>query len=223
MANPRALPARIDSPDAFAAAFGVSRETRARLILFHDLVLRWQKTVNLVAPSTLPSLWHRHLADSAQIAVLIPAHARTLVDLGSGAGFPGLVVAILFSDRAGFQVSLVESDQRKAAFLREVARQTGIAVDIVCSRIENPETHARLTPVDVVTARALAPLDKLLTLAVPLFGAETLGLFLKGRAAAQEMADAQARWRFDHRITQSLTDADACVVSVRHLAPVEEG
>lgn len=212
----------IAGPDEFANAFNVSRETLAKLQAYHNLVGRWQKAVNLVGPSTLPTLWHRHFADSAQLAAMVPTNAQTHVDLGSGGGFPGLVLAIMCAARPNFRTTLVEADQRKVAFLREVARQTGIAVDILCNRIENPETQARLGRVDVVTARALAPLGKLLTLAAPLFGKETVGLFHKGRGAQQELAEAQAHWQFEYRTCMSLTEADACVVEVRHLTAVEE-
>lgn len=210
----------INGAEDFARTFDVSRETLERLNLYHGLLVRWQKAINLVSPSTLPLVWHRHFADSAQLLPLLPTEAKSHVDLGSGGGFPGLVLAIMCADRPSFRTVLVESDQRKAAFLREVVRQTGIAVDILCSRIEIFETQARLGQVDVVTARALAPLDKLLTLAAPLFGAGTRGLFLKGRAAGQELADAKVSWRFDYRTTASLTDADACIISVEHLAPI---
>ncbi len=212
----------IDGPETFAKAFGVSRETANKLATYHQLAGQWQKAINLVAPSTLPDLWQRHFADSAQLAALVPDAARRHVDLGSGGGFPGLVVAIMLADRPGFRTTLIDSDQRKTAFLREVARRTRIAVEIVCGRIENAETQARLTAVDVVTARALAPLDKLLTWAAPLFGADTVGLFPKGRGARQELADAQVNWRFEYRTHQSLTESEACVVEVRHLFPAKE-
>ncbi|HXF52903.1 MAG TPA: 16S rRNA (guanine(527)-N(7))-methyltransferase RsmG [Hyphomicrobiaceae bacterium] len=209
--------ARIDGPEAFSAAFGVSRETVHRLACYEALLRRWQRAVNLVAPSTLTEIWHRHFADSAQLAPLIPVSVKNLVDLGSGGGFPGLVLAIMLADRPNLRVRLIESDQRKAAFLRDVSRHTGVPVDIVPSRIECEETQASVGSADVVTARALAPLDRLLELAAALFGSETVGLFLKGRAAAREVSDARIRWRFDAELVGSVTEASGSVVVIRQL------
>ena len=229
----------IRGPEDFAAAFNVSRETIARLATYEALLRQWQKAVNLVAPSTLDAIWHRHFADSAQLLPLAPA-AQTWVDLGSGAGFPGLVVAILLADRcvtlpispmrlramgrgdpaaedgeprAAPRVTLIESNARKCAFLREVVRQTGIsapatgvAVDILSTRIETAATQASLHAPDVVSARALAPLDKLLALAAPLFSSSTVGLFLKGRDAAAELKAAESLWNFNVELVPSRTE-----------------
>jgi 16S rRNA (guanine527-N7)-methyltransferase len=165
---------------------GVSRETMARLERYAELLLKWQKALNLVAPSTLPELWQRHMLDSAQLWPLLPPGTRCLVDLGSGAGFPGLVLAILGVP----EVHLVESDQRKGAFLREVARETGANVTVHSRRIEQmPELAA-----EVVTARALAPLPKLVGLAAPWLEKGAIGLFLKGEAAAEELTEARRHW-----------------------------
>jgi 16S rRNA (guanine527-N7)-methyltransferase len=207
----------IDGPEAFAAVFGVSRETLDRLVIYEALLRKWQGAVNLVAPSTLGDVWHRHFADSAQLAGLVPPAAKSLADLGSGAGFPGLVLAIMMAERPQFRVRLIESHQRKAAFLREAGRQSGVPVDILPTRIECDETQASVGCVDVVTARALAPLSRLLGLAVPLFGPETVGLFLKGRDAASEVSDARAAWRFEDRLVASVTEASGRVVVIRHL------
>ncbi len=225
---------RIADPAAFAAATKVSRETLARLNLYESLLKVWQPRINLVANPTLIDVWHRHFYDSAQLLRLIPAEARALVDLGSGAGFPGLVLAILLDSQGwppavgqagdGGQNAgdarryvLVESDRRKCAFLREVARQTGTAVDILSTRIENPETHVKVGKADVVTARALAPLDRLFDLAQPMFKAEAVGLFLKGRNAEAEIGAARARWEFSAELVPSVTAEDASVVVVREL------
>ncbi len=219
---------------AFQAEFKVSRETLARLNLYESVLRLWQPRINLVAGKTLNELWHRHFADSAQLAALIPPGARRLVDLGSGGGFPGLVLAILLSGQRGegrfdtangsvapclphVAVVLVESDVRKAAFLREVARQTGTAVEILSTRIENPETQAKLGKADVVTARALAPIERLLGLAAPLFGPDTVGLFLKGRSVQAEIEAARALWAFDVSLVSSVTADDAKVAVIRHL------
>ena len=219
-------PDRIEGPGPFAAGFGVSRETIERLETYADLLKQWQRGVNLVAPSTLAVVWERHFADSAQLAALAPAGLRVWVDLGSGAGFPGLVVAIMLADpaRAGNAVRmvLVESDNRKAAFLREVVRRTGldaarVAVDILSARIENITTQGSLESVDVVSARALAPLDRLLALSAPLFGAQTMGVYLKGREAEREVEAARNRWSFSADLVPSLTDPDGRIVVVRAL------
>jgi 16S rRNA (guanine527-N7)-methyltransferase len=214
---------RIDGPEAFARVFPVSRETISHLELYEDLLQRWQKAVNLVSVGSLSDVWHRHFADSAQLARLVPSRATSIVDLGSGGGFPGLVLAIVLADRAPVRVKLVESDKRKAAFLSEMARQTGVAVDILATRVESPETQAKIQAVDVVTARALAPLNRLLHLAAPFFAAATVGLFLKGRGVQREIEEARAGWRFDVELVPSLTEADGHVAVVRELIAKTEG
>ena len=176
---------RIQGPEDFAAAFEVSRETLDGLATYAELLREWSRAQDLVAPSTLADVWHRHIADSAQLLPLAPAASRW-VDLGSGAGFPGMVVAILAAGRPGFRAKLVESSNRKCSFLREVARRTGAPVDILCMRIEEFATHHTVGAADVVTARALAPLVKLLELAQPLLADTTVALFLKGREAPRE-------------------------------------
>lgn len=222
----------IDGPDGFAAAFGISRETADRLATYASLLKQWQKAVNLVAPSTLDALWHRHFADSAQLLALAPPAADRWLDLGSGGGFPGLVLAILLADRPGpsrkVRLRLVESDSRKAAFLREVVRQTGLAatpvtVDILAARIESITTQGKVEPVDVITARALAPLEQLFRLAAPVFGSATLGLFLKGREADREVATARQSWEFSVELAPSVTDADGRIAVVRRLRARAEG
>jgi 16S rRNA (guanine527-N7)-methyltransferase len=209
---------QIATPEDFAAAFDVSRETLERLETYETLLRQWQKAVNLVAPSTLGGIWHRHFADSAQILRVAPESARSWVDLGSGAGFPGLVVAILLGG-AGARVTLIESDSRKCAFLREVARKTGTTVDILSTRIEQAATQAKLEPPEVVSARALAPLDRLLGLAAPLFTPSTVGVFLKGRDAALEIKTAAKAWTFAVEMVPSITEATGRVVGIRDLQP----
>jgi 16S rRNA (guanine527-N7)-methyltransferase len=219
---------QISTPADFAAVFDVSRETLDRLAIYEALLRQWQKAVNLVAPSTLDAVWHRHFADSAQVVRLAP-QARSWTDLGSGAGFPGLVVAILLADpqlqsspspgdRGGgeaekaplegsphppplptrgrepapaFHVTLIESDSRKCAFLREVARKTGITVDILSTRIEQAATHTKLESPEVVSARALAPLDRLLGLAAPLFTPATGWRILEGAGRRRRGRDSR--------------------------------
>lgn len=203
-------------PKEFGEAFAVSRETTGRLELYGRLLEQWQPTINLVAASTLLRLWHRHFADSAQLVALAP-DARTWIDLGSGAGFPGLVVAVLLAEANRCEVTLVESDTRKCAFLREVARQTGIAVDIVNARIESLSTQARIAAVDVISARALAPLDRLFALSEPLFSRGTQALFPKGREVGSELDAAQRHWVFESACVPSRTDRDGHIVQVRAL------
>lgn len=221
-----APPGTIIGPAQFAQHFAVSRETLERLGTYADLLKRWQRTINLVAPSTLGEVWHRHFADSAQLLGLVPQATRGILDLGSGAGFPGLVLAILLADpdaavpAARARVRLVESDQRKAAFLREVARATGIAVDIISARIESIPTQAIVESTDVITSRALAPLPRLLELSFPFLSAHTTGLFLKGRDVAAEVQQARQRWVFDLELVESLTEADARVAVIRSLRPL---
>lgn len=221
----------IRNADDFARKFSVSRETLGRLGCYDALLGQWQRTINLVAPSTLADAWERHFADSAQLLGLAPPSARRWLDLGSGAGFPGMVLAILLAEHGDARVALLESDQRKAAFLREVARKTGVTVDIHCERIEKPATQAKLVSRetaesggwDVITARALAPMPRLLELAAPYFSQDTVGLFLKGREAQAEIAAAQERWAFAAELHPSLTDDDGRIVVVRALRAKREG
>jgi 16S rRNA (guanine527-N7)-methyltransferase len=234
---------RIAGAADFGAAFRVSRETLVRLTTYEGLLRRWQRAVNLVAPSTLDAIWHRHFADSAQLAPLAPT-ARTWVDLGSGAGFPGLVVAILLAGEPNCRaadgpsasghtqgalprMTLIESHARKCAFLREVVRATqmagSVSVDILSTRIETATTQASLQPPDVVSARAVAPLDKLFALAAPLFASSTVGLFLKGRDAAAELQAAEKLWNFQSELVPSRTERDARIVVVRKLAHKNKG
>lgn len=193
----------------------VSRETDDRLALYAERLLRWQRIKNLVAPSTLDQLWTRHFADSAQLVALAP-EARRWVDLGSGAGFPGLVVAILLADTPGVRVDLVESNNRKCAFLREVARETGAPARVHAGRIEDvlPTLEG---PVDVVTARALASVDQLLDLGRPLLEAGALGLFLAGDVLGGEgvegMIRASSGWQVES--VASRTHATGRIVMVR--------
>lgn len=194
----------------------VSHETESRLDLFVNLFLRWQKAVQLVAKSTLPRLWTRHIADSLQLLALAP-DATTWADLGSGGGFPGLIVAIAIADRPGALVHLVESDSRKAAFLREAARVTGGPVKVHNERIES--AAERMGPVDVVTARALAPLPKLLDFARPLLSDGARCLFLKGQDVDSELTEAAKSWIIRSSVQPSLTDPGGRIVVIEQAVP----
>lgn len=175
------------TPSEFQAAIQASDAQLARLQMYADLLLKWQAKINLVGPDTLPDLWSRHMLDSAQLAPHIP-HGSKVADLGSGAGFPGLVLAILRDD---LEVHLVESDQRKCAFLREVNRETQAGASIHNVRIEAlAPLHA-----DVVTSRALASLDKLLEFADIHRLSTGKCLFPKGKRWAEELTQAQKAWK----------------------------
>ena len=210
----------VSGPQDFAEAFKVPRETIHSLTRYADLLAHWQKTANLVAPSTLRQLWSRHFADSAQLRALAP-EARLWLDLGSGAGFPGLVVAILQAGRPEFRMHLVESNRKKCAFLAEVARAAKAPVEIHAERIEELAESAQSLRPDVVSALALAPLPRLLELASPFFGPRTRGLFLKGREAQSEIDAAKKEWDFSVRLHPSLTAADSHIVEVTGLRPRE--
>lgn len=193
----------------------VSRETWADLEHYLALLEKWQAKINLVSRATLANAWQRHVVDSAQLWPLIPEDAKTITDLGSGAGFPGLVLAILGKGREGFKVHLIESDARKCAFLREVSRETSAPADIHNARIEAMAPW----PSDVVTARALAPLEKLLPLAAPFQAEGGIALFLKGKAAESELTAARAWGTFETEVIPSRTDAEGAVIKLSRLAP----
>jgi len=194
-----------------ALGINVSRETLQRLETYAGLLVKWQAKINLVGPATLPDLWRRHFLDSAQLLPLLPAAAGTLVDLGSGAGFPGLVLAVMTE----WRVHLLDSDQRKCAFLRQVALDCGVVdrVTIHPKRIEQVTGIAA----DVVTARACAPLGELLDLAEPFIGEKGTGVFLKGAQAEEELTQAQRRWtmRLDRR--DSISDPAGKLLIVSQL------
>jgi 16S rRNA (guanine527-N7)-methyltransferase len=189
----------------------VSHETGVRLDEFVDLFLRWQPAVQLVSASTLPKLWTRHIADSLQLADVMP-DARVWADLGSGGGFPGAIVAIAIAERPGALVHLVESDTRKAAFLREAARVTRAPVKIHAERIES--VAKRIGPVDVVTARALAPLARIIELSHPLLAAGATGIFMKGQDVDNELTVAAKSWKIQSRFLPSRTDPRGKILMV---------
>ena len=188
-------------------------DARRRFTIYADLLARWQTTINLVSPATLPHLWTRHVADSLQVQAAAPA-ARRWVDLGSGGGFPGLVTAIILADEPGASVQLVESDKRKAAFLRTAARETGAPAIVHAERIEI-FVPAHADPVDAVSARALAPLPKLVAFAQVFLARGALGVFPRGESAAAELTG----WNLDHRfhvdtVPSRLRDG-SCLLLVR--------
>jgi 16S rRNA (guanine527-N7)-methyltransferase len=193
----------------------VSRETSGRFDQLVALLLAWQRNINLIAPSTLPHLWTRHLADSAQLLRLAP-DAKVWIDLGSGAGFPGLVIACMLADREATMVHLVESNAKKCAFLREAIRQLRLPATVHCERIERfVETFKGRA--DAVTARALAPLDRLLPLAAPLLKSQGLGLFPKGQDVEAELTAASKCWNIQATLEPSVTSSSSSIVVVRKL------
>jgi 16S rRNA (guanine527-N7)-methyltransferase len=194
----------------------VSRETTQRLDRFVELLLTWQRTTNLVAPSTVPHLWTRHIADSLQLINLAPG-ALVWIDLGSGGGFPGLVIACALADRSGAAVHLVESNAKKAAFLREAQRVTAAPAIVHATRIED-FVPAFQGPAEVVTARALAPLKSLLDQGLPLLGKSgVVGLFPKGQNAELELGEARKSWNIKVNLVPSRTDPTGRIVVIREL------
>ncbi len=193
----------------------VSRETQERLEVFVDLLLLWQKKTNLVAESTLASLWTRHIADSLQLVALAP-DALTWVDFGSGGGFPGVPIACALADEPGIKIHLVESNGKKAAFLREVVRATGIPAEVHQERAEKFGESCAET-VHVVTARALAPLKILCDQAFPLIAKGTLGLFPKGQDVDAELTEAAKYWRLQASLVPSVTNPAAKIVVLHAL------
>lgn len=189
----------------------VSRETESKLQGIVDNLTRWQKIKNLVGPSTLDEVWLRHIADSLQIAVAAP-DAKVWADFGSGAGFPGLVIAATLIGVPGARVHLVESNDRKSAFLRETARLLGLPVTVHPERIE--EVVNRLPPVEIVTARALAPLNDLLEMTAPLLAKGAVALFPKGQDLANELTEASKCWKIRAIELPSLTDPKARILRV---------
>ncbi len=194
----------------------VSRETRARLDAYADLLRKWQPRINLIAPSTLADLWVRHFEDSAQLLPLVPPATQRIADMGSGAGFPGLVLAIL----TGIETHLIESDSRKSIFLREAARLTGAPVTVHTQRLEAlPSLGA-----DLVTARALAPLGDLLPYANRVGRSVAVGgwqgLFLKGESWQTEIDAVQPHYRFTLATTPSRTHPSAMILLIKDVENV---
>ncbi len=220
------------SAAAFRAATDVARETMDRLERYAALLEKWNRAINLVARGSLADLWRRHMLDSAQLWPLLPqpqvrapqGRPRRILDLGSGAGFPGLVLAIMAASDGDGEVHLVEVDKKKAAFLREAARVAEAPVTLHVQRIESLAPF----PVDAVTARACAPLPRLLDFAAPFLrnyqpGAPPpVGLFLKGRDVDRELTEARERWNMEAELLPSRTDATARILRIElpHLGKI---
>jgi 16S rRNA (guanine527-N7)-methyltransferase len=196
---------------------GVSRETFARLLAYEALFLKWSRSINLAAPSTLAEFWERHVLDSAQLAAILhPSGAW--VDIGSGGGLPGIVISVLLRESGNGQIHLVESNGKKAAFLRQALLETGGSGRVHASRIE--DAYAQIGQVNVVTGRALAPLPALIALAHPWLNRGATGLFHKGRDYREEVKAARDEWHIDLIEHQSLVDPNSAILEIRSASPV---
>jgi len=190
----------------------VSRETSERLDVFEALVQKWNPAINLVSKSSLLDLRARHIDDSAQILDIAPKTIRHWADFGSGGGFPGIVIAILMHEESpDAKVTLVESDQRKAAFLRTALRETGVAGNVICERIEALEPLG----VDLLSARALGDLGMLLPFAAKHLTITGTAIFPKGRTWEAELAAAKSEWNFEYRVDMNNLEPDAAILSIQ--------
>ncbi|CAM1630487.1 16S rRNA (guanine(527)-N(7))-methyltransferase RsmG [Bartonella apihabitans] len=194
----------------------VSRETAASLMAFEEAVKKWQSHINLIANATLPELWTRHILDSAQIAALQP-DAKNWCDIGSGGGFPGIVTAILLKEKSGFHIDLVESNSKKAAFLRSVSAEFNLPATVHTCRIETSYIHIKKP--EIITSRALASLGKLFELTLPWFEQGATALFQKGRDYKKEMAEAEQNWTFNSIIHQSKIDSQSVILEISKINP----
>lgn len=199
------------------AGLDVSRETSEKLASYVALIQKWNKAINLISRSSEADIWQRHIADSAQLAQHLPSGPRLWLDLGSGAGLPGIVLAIIAAEVApSLRFELVEVDQRKATFLRQVSRELGLNVTVLTERIE------ALTPrlADVVSARALASLSDLCNFAERHLDADGIAVFLKGTGAEAEIEVARRKWSFNLESFPSKTSADALVLKLKKIRHV---
>ena len=199
-----------DVRELLVSDYGVSRETIERFEAYQAILTKWAARINLVGASTLAAFWHRHILDSVQILPLARPAAATWVDFGSGAGFPGLVIAALLQSRDGAQVSLIEASAKRCGFLREAARVMQVRVEIVNAKLE----HVTPRPVDIITARAFTALDRLLAYGEPWQGPQTQALFPKGEEVSAELAQASTNWLFKSTLHPSVSDARGCIVEI---------
>ena len=203
--------------DPFLAERNVSRETEDRLLAYVDLLGKWTRKINLISKGSVSDIWERHILDSVQIYDLAPNTFSLWVDIGSGGGLPGVVVAALAAQFApDARIAMIESDQRKAAFLRTALRELGLSGDVLASRIDAvPPMGA-----DVLSARALAPLDQLLAFAENHLKPGGTAIFPKGKTAEQEIADASTNWLFQIEKHASMTDAEARILVIKDIKRV---
>ncbi len=195
----------------FAETFDVSRETMDRLQVYAALLVKWNPKINLVAKSTISSVWHRHIADSAQLWALAPKNAKSWLDIGSGAGFPGLVIAAIAAEKApDLVITLVESDRRKSVFLQAAAREMGVKVQVVTKRIELLEAQNA----DILSARALSSLTQLLEFTEKHRKSNGVSLFPKGARVDSELTEASSCWHMAYETFPSITDSDAVILRI---------
>lgn len=193
------------------AKFNVSRETMAKLEQYESLLIKWNRAINLVSPNTIPNLWSRHLLDSAQIVDFAPELTKNWVDFGSGGGFPGLVVSCLKPDT---HVTCIESDVRKAAFLSTVIRELGLNANVISERIEEVDPLSA----DVISARAFAPVARLLGYAEPHLKKTGKVILLKGSKHLDEISEAEENWLFNFRIIPSITNQESAVLVLEEIS-----
>lgn len=198
--------------ERFAHEFGATAAQMADLEAFRVRVIETNEVMNLIGPATVGAFWSRHAADSAQLLKLEP-DALTWADLGAGAGFPGVVLAILLKDRPGAKIHLIDSLTKRCRFLSEIVAELGLPAEVHDARAESLRLH-----VELVTARACAPMEKLLGFAQPYFALGARGLFMKGEAVANELAEARQGWRFDADLIPSLSDPRGRIVRIRRLS-----
>lgn len=230
--HPIAIKNNIEGPDDFCRAYNISRETRDKFETYAAMLRFWQKSKNLVSEKTLQNLWQRHFADCAQLIELAPKESKVWLDLGSGAGLPGIVIALLLADPkyilegGAACIHLVESNSRKTAFLREIARKLELTssgfVEIHNCRIETLAESAQNIDVNIVTARALAQLKDLLEFARPFIAENTTCLFLKGRGYAEEIREAQKHWHLSYNLITSRTDPEGKIIKIKTVSALEQ-
>ena len=199
----------------FANLADVSRETFADFQAYEALLAKWNRKINLVSPTAAKDFWGRHALDSWQLAAMLPKSFETLLDLGSGAGFPGIAMAIACKQTGQGRVTMVESAGKKAAFLRTVIRELSLPATVWADRAEDMPPQ----PYDIITARAFAPLPRLLTYAHPFWGEDTTALLLKGQGAQEELTQAQISWIYNVTSTTSRSDPTGVILQINDLAP----
>jgi 16S rRNA (guanine527-N7)-methyltransferase len=193
----------------------VSRETFEDLLTFEAHFRRWAARINLVGPLTLPDLWQRHILDSAQLAKIAPQALKWL-DIGSGGGFPGAIMAVVLKERSAASIELIESNHKKAAFLQTALAQLKAPARVYAKRIE--DAYGLVEQPQIVTARALAPLERLLALAAPWLANGTTGLFHKGREYRNEIIESAHSWKFDLVEHRSLIDHESVILELKNVA-----
>lgn len=206
----------VEGSDELFRIYNVSRESRLRLETYVRLLLKWQRAVNLIGPSTVATVWSRHVGDALQLLPLLPRNCQSIADLGSGAGVPGLILAAATE----LDAHLYESNTKKCAFLREVIRKTSTHATVHCMRLEEIESSGAVPPVQCVVSRALAPLPLLLDLAEPFLRHGAVGLFHKGRDVDLELTRATKYWKFYSIQHRSACDSDGVILEVREVCRV---